>query len=207
MSNEDDKICYKMLIIGDYNSGKKNILKKVSSGFFNEKSISTIGMDRRTKFFTINTEEGEKEIVIQLWDTAGQERFRSVTSSSYNSFQGLLFVYDVTNKESLDFFNMWIETINDSLEDEENLLMFLIGNKDLAIENPDHREITSEYAENFCKENNLFWEGEHCLKDITNEQIEEILKKFSLEIYKKVGIIQKDSKKKPKSKKLKCIIY
>jgi len=33
--------------------------------------------------------------------------------------------------------------------------MFLIGNKDLAIENPDRREITSEYAENFCKENNF----------------------------------------------------
>ena len=210
MSDKDDKIFYKMIIIGDSNSGKKNILKKVSSGTFNEKSISTIGMDNRTLFFTINTEEGEKEIEIQLWDTAGQERFRSVTSSYYNSSQGLLLVYDITKKESLDSINKWIETVKDSLEDEENLLMFLIGNKDLAIENPDRREITSEYAENFCKENNLFWGGEHCLKDITDEQIKEMIKKFSLEIYKKVGIIKKEdyfTKNVVKSKKPKCLIY
>jgi len=98
MSDKDDKIFYKMIIIGDSNSGKKNILKKVSSGTFNEKSISTIGTDNRTLFFTINTEEGEKEIEIQLWDTAGQERFRSVTSSYYNSSQGLLLVYDIRKK-------------------------------------------------------------------------------------------------------------
>ena len=210
MSDKDDKIFYKMIIIGDSNSGKKNILKKVSSGTFNEKSISTIGMDNRTLFFTINTEEGEKEIEIQLWDTAGQERFRSVTSSYYNSSQGLLLVYDITKKESLDSINKWIETVKDSLEDEENLLMFLLGNKDLAIENPDRREITSEYAENFCKENNLFWAGEHCLKDITDEQIKEMLKKFSLEIYKKVGINKKEKvfdNNVQKHKKLKCVIY
>ena len=210
MSDKDDKIFYKMIIIGDSNSGKKNILKKVSSGTFNEKSISTIGMDNRTLFFTINTEEGEKEIEIQLWDTAGQERFRSVTSSYYNSSQGLLLVYDITKKESLDSINKWIETVKDSLEDEENLLMFLIGNKDLAIENPDRREITSEYAENFCKENNLFWGGEHCLKDIIDEQIKEMLKKFSLEIYKKVGINKKEKvfdNNVQKHKKLKCVIY
>ena len=211
MSDKDDKIFYKMIIIGDSNSGKKNILKKVSSGTFNEKSISTIGMDNRTLFFTINTEEGEKEIEIQLWDTAGQERFRSVTSSYYNSSQGLLLVYDITKKESLDSINKWIETVKDSLEDEENLLMFLIGNKDLAIENPDRREITSEYAENFCKENNLFWGGEHCLKDLTEEQIKEMFKKFSLEIYKKVGINKKekvfDNNVQKHKKKLICSIY
>ena len=211
MSNEGDRICYKMIIIGDNDAGRKALLKKTFSGTFNEKSISTIGMDRKTLFLTINTEEGEREIEIQLFYTAGEERYRSIISSYYKSSQGLLFVYDITKKESFETINNLIENIKSSSEDKNNFLMILIGNKDLAIANPDCREITSEYAENFCKENNLFWGGEYCLKDFTEEQVKEMLTKFSLEIYKKVGIIFKKeeyfSKNEPKSKKLKCIIY
>jgi small GTP-binding protein len=210
MSNKDNRICYKMVIIGDSDTGKKIILKKIPSGIFNEKFVSTIGMDRRILTFTINTEEGEREIEIQLYDTAGHERFISLTSLYYKSSQGLLFVYDITKKESFDKINNWIEDVKSYLEDENNLLIILLGNKDLALVNPDCREITSEYAENFCKENNLFWGGEYCLKDITEEQVKEMFKKFALEIYKKVGIIKEEeyfSKNKHKSKKLKCIIY
>jgi len=214
MSNKDDKIFYKIIMIGDSDSGKKTIFKKLSSGTFNEKSISTIGMDNRTLSLTINTEEGEKEIEIQLCDTAGQERFRSITTSYYKSSQGILFLYDITKKESLDSINNWIENIKDSLEEDyiNNLLVIiLIGNKNLNLENPDYREITSEYAENFCKENNLFWGGEHCLKDLTEEQIKEMFKKFSLEIYKKVGINKKekvfDNNVQKHKKKLICSIY
>ena len=210
MSDEDNRICYKIVFIGGSNSGKTYLFKKSSSGTFNEKNISTIGMDRKTLTFTINTEEGEREIEIQLYDTAGHERFISLTSLYYKSSQGLLFIYDITKKGTFENINKWIEDIKSSLKDENNLLMILIGNTDLALVNPDCREITSEYAENFCKENNLFWGGEYCLKDITEEQVKEMFKKFALEIYKKVGIIKEEehfSKNKHKSKKLKCIIY
>ena len=210
MSDEDNRICYKIVFIGGSNSGKTYLFKKSSSGTFNEKNISTIGMDRKTLTFTINTEEGERKIDMQLIDTEGQERYRSITSSYYKSSQGLLFIYDITKKGTFENINKWIEDIKSSLKDENNLLMILIGNTDLALVNPDCREITSEYAENFCKENNIYWGGEHCLKDITEEQVKEMFKKFALEIYKKVGIIKEEeyfSKNKHKSKKLKCIIY
>ena len=178
MSDEDNRICYKMIMIGDSNSGKTYLFKKSSSGTFNEKNISTIGMDRKTLTFTINTEEGERKIDMQLIDTEGQERYRSITSSYYKSSQGLLFIYDITKKGTFENINKWIEDIKSSLKDENNLLMILIGNTDLALVNPDCREITSEYAENFCKENNLFWGGEYCLKDFTEEQVKEMLTKL-----------------------------
>ena len=53
-----EKITYKIILIGDSAVGKTCIFKKITSGVFNEKSISTIGMDRRTLNFTIKSSEG-----------------------------------------------------------------------------------------------------------------------------------------------------
>ena len=209
MSNESNKIVYKMIIVGDSAVGKTCIFKKITSGLFTEKSISTIGMDRRTLTFTINTGDGEKEIDVQLWDTAGQERFRSITTSYYKASNGLLLMYDITKKETFDNINNWIDSIKDSLGDENNYLMVLLGNKvDLANANPSSREITSEEAESFCKEKDLFWGGECSAKDFTEDQLKEIFTKYTLEIYKKIGATESRGssfvKNEPKVKKFKC---
>ena len=209
MSNESNKIVYKMIIVGDSAVGKTCIFKKIASGSFTEKSISTIGMDRRTLTFTINTEDGEKEIDVQLWDTAGQERFRSITTSYYKASNGLLLMYDITKKETFDNINNWIDSIKDSLGDENNYLMVLLGNKvDLAKANPSSREITAEEAESFCKEKELYWGGECSAKDFTEDQLKEIFTKYTLEIYKKIGTTESRGssfvKNEPKTKKFKC---
>jgi Ras-related protein Rab-1A len=212
MSNENSqKITYKMIIIGDSAVGKTCIFKKITSGTFTEKSISTIGMDRRTLSFTIKNEEGnDVEIDVQLWDTAGQERFRSITTSYYKSSQGLLLMYDITRKETFDNLENWILSIKDSLGEEEKYLIVLVGNKvDLANSNPESREVTTEDAENLCKEKNIYWGGECSAKDFTENELNDIFTKYTQEIYKKVGVnivkaqkVDKNNDKQPK--KFKC---
>ena len=187
---EGQPITYKMILIGDGSVGKTCIFKKITSGVFNEKSISTIGIDRRTLHFNIKTNEGEeKECDIQLWDTAGQERFRSITTSYYTSSQGLLLMYDITKKETFDNLDGWINSINDSLGESKDYLVVLIGNKlDLAEESPELRQVTLEEAENKCKESNIYWGGECSAKNFTEDQLKELFTTFTQEIYKKVGI-------------------
>ena len=200
-----------MIIIGDSAVGKTCIFKKITSGTFTEKSISTIGMDRRTLSFTIKNEEGnDVEIDVQLWDTAGQERFRSITTSYYKSSQGLLLMYDITRKETFDNLENWIISIKDSLGEEEKYLIVLVGNKvDLANSNPESREVTTEDAENLCKEKNIYWGGECSAKDFTENELNDIFTKYTQEIYKKVGVnivkaqkVDKNNDKQPK--KFKC---
>ena len=206
MSNGDSqKITYKIIIIGDSAVGKTCIFKKIVSGVFTEKSISTIGMDRRTLSFKIKNSEGnDLDVDVQLWDTAGEERFRSITASYYNSSQGLLLMYDITNRDSFESVGNWIENITDSLGQNEKYLIVLIGNKlDLA----DQRAVTTEEAQNLCKEKNIFWGGECSAKDFTEEQLKEIFTGYTQEIYKIVGV--KSSKaqfvgKKDKPKKSFC---
>jgi GTPase SAR1 family protein len=41
-------IDYKIILIGNPNVGKTSILRKLNTGEFNEGSISTIGIDKKT---------------------------------------------------------------------------------------------------------------------------------------------------------------
>ena len=190
MSENPKKITYKIIIIGDSAVGKTCVFKKISSNTFNEKSISTIGMDRRTLYFTIKNNQGnDLEVEVQLWDTAGQERFRSITTSYYKSSQGLILMYDITKRESFEGVENWIQNVNDSLGENNDYLIVLLGNKvDLVNANPDSRDVTIEEAQNLCKEKNIYWGGECSAKDFSDEELKDIFTKYTQEIYKKVGV-------------------
>ena len=188
--SDNSKITYKIIIIGDSAVGKTCIFKKITSNTFNEKSISTIGMDRRTLFFTIKDSKGsDLEIEVQLWDTAGQERFRSITTTYYKSSQGLLLMYDITKRETFSNVENWIENVNDSLGNNNDYLIVLMGNKlDLVKDKPEARDVTEEEAQKLCQEKNVFWGGECSAKDFSEEELRNIFTKYTQEIYKKVGV-------------------
>ena len=46
---------------------------------------------------------------MQVWDTAGQERFRSITGSYYRGSHGVIIVYDITNQESFNNVEVWLD--------------------------------------------------------------------------------------------------
>ena len=41
------------------------------------------------------------------WDTAGQDRFRTITSSYYRGANGIIIVYDITDRESFQNVKNW----------------------------------------------------------------------------------------------------
>lgn len=192
--SEEADINYKLILIGNSSVGKTCIFKKINTGIFVEKSISTIGVDRRTLYFDIQVTEGDKQVTkrceINLWDTAGQERFRSITSSYYKAAQGLILLYDITKKESFEDLEKWITSIKDSLSDDKKYLIVLLGNKlDLVEGDPSTREVTLEEAKAKAEECGMFFGGECSAKDFTDEQLKELFTKFIIEIYNKIGIV------------------
>mmetsp|Transcript_1640 Transcript_1640/g.2274 ORF Transcript_1640/g.2274 Transcript_1640/m.2274 type:complete len:153 (+) Transcript_1640:140-598(+) len=68
-----------------------------------------------------------KRIKLLIWDTAGQERFRTITTSYFRGAQGILLVYDVTNRKSFDAIRNWIAQIE--VHSDVNVFKVLIGNK------------------------------------------------------------------------------
>lgn len=57
-----------------------------------------------------------------------QERFRNITSQFYKDADGLVLIYDVTDKFSFERLNKWIEQIISSIGSNE-ISMVLLGNK------------------------------------------------------------------------------
>ena len=138
-SEEEDSITYKIIMIGDSTVGKTCLFRKLTTGVYSDKNITSIGIDRKTFPLNVkiieNEEEKDRNFSIQLWDTAGQERFRAITKGYIKDSQGLLLMYDITNKDSFDNIEKWITSIqdlfgkDDDKENDEKFLIFLIGNK------------------------------------------------------------------------------
>ena len=69
----------------------------------------------------------DKIIILNLWDTAGQERFKSLIPSYIKDSAVAIVCYDVTNRESFQSVDKWIEDAKAIREDE--VLLILVGNK------------------------------------------------------------------------------
>lgn len=114
---------FKLVLIGDSSVGKSCLLLRFADDAFTESYISTIGVDFR--FRSVNI--GDKVVKLQIWDTAGQERFRTITSAYYRGADGIVLVYDVTNPESFNHIQDWLNEVKRYAN--ENTCMLLIGNK------------------------------------------------------------------------------
>jgi len=69
----------------------------------------------------------DKIIILNLWDTAGQERFKSLIPSYIKDSAVAIVCYDVTNKDSFNSVEKWIEDAK-ALRDDD-VLLILAGNK------------------------------------------------------------------------------
>ncbi|KAK2961224.1 putative GTP-binding protein YPTC1 [Blattamonas nauphoetae] len=126
MTQEFDYL-FKLLLIGDSGVGKSCILLRFADDTYTGTYIATIGVDFKIRTIQLNG----KVIKLQIWDTAGQDRFKTITSSYYRGANGILVVYDVTNRDSFQNINMWMKEIDNY--GSEGTVRVLIGNKsDLA---------------------------------------------------------------------------
>ena len=144
-SNDNNEVNLKILILGDSSVGKTSLLLKYADGYFPTIYVATIGVEYKIKTIKIN----EVDINLQIWDTAGQERFRSITQNFMKGADGILYVYDITQKTTFDNLRTWIRQSEESTEGFKKLI---VGNK-CDLEN--ERVISKESLKKFCDEKNL----------------------------------------------------
>jgi len=146
MANKsNDHIKLKLLIIGDSAVGKTSMLLKYTDNFFPESHLATIGVEFKTKDIQYNG----YNINLQVWDTAGQERFKSITKSFFRNANGIIFVYDITQKNSFKNVKDWIK---DSEANDTGFKRILVGNK---IDLQNKRQVKLNEVKDWADKKNL----------------------------------------------------
>ena len=140
-TNKNEEIYIKILILGDSTVGKTTLLLKYIDCYFPKAYIATIGVEYKVKKINING----LDLNLQIWDSAGQERFLGITKNFMKGADGIIYMYDITNKESFDNLKNWIMQSEESIEDFKKII---IGNK---IDLEKERQVTKELLEQFCQ--------------------------------------------------------
>ena len=144
--NYDEKC--QLMIIGDSMVGKTSLLYRYQENKFMNNYLATVGID----FFTKEETFDGRKVRIKIWDTAGQERFKSLTQAFSKNADGLILVFDVTNRESFENLKFWIGCINSNLGHNNDMKKIIVGNKIDLIS-----DIQNGEAEDFAKNNNCIY--------------------------------------------------
>ncbi|KAJ6632549.1 ras-domain-containing protein [Mycena sp. CBHHK59/15] len=143
----------KLLLIGNSSVGKSSLLLRFSDEQWlpEDESSATIGVDFRVHKMDVKG----KKVKLSIWDTAGQERFRTITSSYYRGAQGIILVYDVSNRESFDALPRWYSELETYVSDK--VVKILVGNK---VDKEFSRQVPTSEAQAFAtRMNSLFVEA------------------------------------------------
>jgi small GTP-binding protein len=98
---------------------------------------------------TKNIKLNETEVHFSLWDFAGEHKFRQLFPAYCSGASGALILFDLTNKETFDDLNDWVQLINNA---SDNIVKILVASKaDLETE----RQISSDKAMDFLTKNKL----------------------------------------------------
>ena len=88
----------KVTLLGNCGVGKTCIIKRYMDDSFEENYKSTNGASYSQKLINKNG----KNYQLDIWDTAGQEKYRSLGKNFYRDSYIVIFVYDITRKDSFE---------------------------------------------------------------------------------------------------------
>lgn len=142
----------KVVLCGNAAVGKTSIIKRATTGTFDEHEQSTVGVTQGMKIIKY----GDEEIKLDLWDTAGQERYRSLTPLYFHGADCAIIIYSVDSLESFDDIEEWVNIIFENVT--EMPLLFIVANKDDILNENQRIEKSSFGQEKATKLNAEFFE-------------------------------------------------
>jgi small GTP-binding protein len=144
ISNCQQKIT--ILLLGNRSTGKTTFLNKLMD--------KDIGSTIEDDYYEILGDIKNEIFKIRIYNTARQQTYGNLPNSLYKASHGFLLFFDVTNEESFNSLDNWIQNIKEQSKNynENNNSIILIANK---IDESDNRKIPKNNAKNYAEQNKL----------------------------------------------------
>ena len=107
----------KIILIGESDPGKTNLISRYVKNEYNENNHATIGIDYKIFGFDFLG----KKIIIHIWDTAGHERFRLGTKNCIKGSDIIILIYSVDERTSFEEIKeYWLPTVKEECRKDAN---------------------------------------------------------------------------------------
>lgn len=137
----------KLILCGDYSVGKTSLIQRFLNNRFQEKYISTIGVEISKKVVVIGEETSVNFII---WDIGGQrQEMIPYRKRFYNGANAAFIVLDRVRPGNLESVKFWFDDIKQSIPAE--IPVVLVGNKSdlkeqIVISEDDIKRLANEYG-------------------------------------------------------------
>jgi small GTP-binding protein len=126
---------FKVLVVGEPNTGKTAFVTRYVYDTFNLERISTKGVEYAQCVFDW---DANTKVRLNFWDVAGQERVGTQSSVYFRNAHAALVLYDVMDRVSFESVPLWKHLINENVRrngEPDDIPTILLANKiDLVVE-------------------------------------------------------------------------
>jgi small GTP-binding protein len=169
----------KICLVGEGAVGKTSLIQRFVYDAFDGKYITTLGTKITKKEMSFDHPKTSEpaSVTLLIWDIMGQKGFRELLQEAYfYGAQGIIAVCDITNKESMEELEGWIQSAFKVTG--EIPVVFLANKSDLSDQAQFNLEDLKKFAGNYQK--TIVYPS----SAKTGEHVNEAFKELSIEILK-----------------------
>ena len=168
-----DEIMIKLGIFGGSSTGKSLLLNLFVNETINPEREIIPKCEIVEKIITI----GKQTIYLKIWDTSGQERLNMITRQYYQGLQGLMLIYDQTDRNSFSLLSKWFEKMSNEIVLEKTGIVVVANKSDSK-----NKEVLIEEGKSFAEKIGAPFIETSVVKNINIEEcfnilVQEVLKK------------------------------
>lgn len=130
----------KMVIVGNSNSGKTNLMTRFTDNVFTKEYNETAAAEFRSR--TINN------VKFQVHDMPNNSKFKTIMSAYYRGAQAVIITFDLTNRDSFNNLPYWI---SETKKFNNKAVIVLVGTKSDLNQQINDEEVKQLYEYRYIK--------------------------------------------------------
>ena len=143
----DGNLLVKVMILGGQSAGKSCLLASYQQQKFNERYPPSEAPNSVT--VKVDLQASNNSLDLWLWDLPGKDSFIGLSRMYLRDTNAALIVYDVTNAESLNAAERWLDELNETAPSD--ILIALAGTK----KDKAQHAISLQDGQNFAKKHKI----------------------------------------------------